>query len=72
MRGSEGGIPYHTPRRKLTVHAIKPGTFSKPLCNTTAWRFQTSTNPDHVTCQDCKRKEADDGAANDERSAAVD
>lgn len=55
MYGSEGGIPYHTPRRPLTVHMRATGS-SKPACGSNPWRFQTTTNPEHVTCWDCKRK----------------
>ena len=58
MRGSEGGIPYHTQHRPITVHLdVRGGKgFHTPLCNTTAWRYQTSPRLDHVTCSTCIRE----------------
>jgi hypothetical protein len=56
MIGVEGGIPYSTPKPVLVTHAIKPGTFSRPLCGTDAWRYRTSSNPEHITCRYCKEQ----------------
>lgn len=55
MRGSEGGIPYNTPKRPITVHLVTRdgGRINNPLCGTNAWRYQTSPRLDHVTCQWC-------------------
>lgn len=55
MRGSEGGIPYRTQRRPLTVH-FAPRIGDKPVCATTAWRYQTTPHVENVTCRDCKEQ----------------
>jgi len=53
MNGSEGGIPYHTPKRTKVVHAVKPGTFARPACGSTAGHYRTNTDPEKVTCGQC-------------------
>lgn len=55
MNGSEGGIPYRTQRRALTVH-YAPRIGDKPVCNTTAWRYQTTPHVANVTCTTCKEQ----------------
>jgi len=56
MRGVEGGIPYGVPPRPLPVHMTK-SIAGHPVCGAEAWRIRTTTNPEHVTCSDCKRKD---------------
>ena len=55
MRGSEGGIPYSTPKQKMTVHARKHGISYLPLCGATPAHYQTHHDIAKVTCYACKQ-----------------
>jgi len=59
MSRGEGGIPYRRQRVPLVVHMQGGDNSTRTVCDTTAWRFQSTPNSLNITCRDCARILAD-------------